>query len=343
MSGNVLRSVADRFETRKAERMECGTQGATFFLEPRPKEYDVVIVGGGPAGLSAAAFCGKKFLRTAVFEGKCWGGILTQCCPDKRIDNYPGVPKGILAEDLAALLVEQARESGPDLFELGVEEITADGTIRAKDLEVAGKVFILACGSNPGEAGIPGEKEFAGRGVHYRVHDPSRFQGMRVVVLGGGDTAISHVHRLLGIAERVTFVHRKPLLRSVEGLSAEALQAGNLEVLLGTVVEEILGTSRVEGVRLRQDADGQTRDLPADGVIVAAGRVPNSALFRNLGLALDPKGQIVTDDWQRTSVPRILAIGDVSSRLKMIITAVAQAAVAAHEALVQIRSPYWKE
>lgn len=341
MRGNMLRSVADLFETRKAERMECGMQGKASFLAPLPKEYDAVIVGGGPAGLSAAAFCGKKFLRTAVFEGNCWGGILTRCCPDKRIDNYPGVPKGILAEELAALLVEQARESGADLIEQGVEEITPDGTIRAKDLEVAGKVLILACGSNPAEAGIPGEREFAaGRGVHYRVHDPSRFRGLRVVVIGGGDTAISHVHRLLGVAEWVTLVHRKPFLRSAEGLSAEALRAENLEVLFDTVVEEILGTSRVEGVRLRQGADGQTRDLPAEVVIVAAGRVPNSVLFRNLGLALDPKGQIVTEDWQKTSVHRILAIGDVTSRLKMIITAVAQAAVAAHEAHAQI---YWKE
>lgn len=341
MRGNMLRSVADLFETRKAERMECGMQGKGSFLAPRPKEYDAIIVGGGPAGLSAAAFCGKKFLRTAVFEGNCWGGILTRYCPDKRIDNYPGVPKGILAEELAALLVEQARESGADLIEQGVEEITPDGTIRTKDLEVAGKVLILACGSNPAEAGIPGEREFAaGRGVHYRVHDPSRFRGLRVVVLGGGDTAISHVHRLVGVAEQVTLIHRKPLLRSTEGLSAEALRAENLEVLFDTVVEEILGTSRVEGVRLRQEANGRTRDLPAEVVIVAAGRVPNSVLFRNLGLTLDPIGQIVTEDWQKTSVHRILAIGDVTSRLKMIITAVAQAAVAAHEAHAQI---YWKE
>ncbi len=215
MRGNALRSVADRFDARKAERTECGPRGEAISLEPRPKDYDVVIVGGGPAGLSAAAFCGKKFLRTAVFEGKCWGGILTRHCPDKRIDNYPGVPKGILAEELAALLVEQAHGAGADLIDLGVEEIAPDGTVRAKDLETAGKVLILACGSNAGEAGIPGEKEFAGRGVHYRVHDPSRFRGMRVVVVGGGDTAISHVHRLLGAAVRVTFVHRKPHLRSV--------------------------------------------------------------------------------------------------------------------------------
>jgi thioredoxin reductase (NADPH) len=340
MRVKMLRSVADLFDTRKAERMECGMQGKAAFLAPRLKEYDVAIVGGGPAGLSAATFCGQKLLRTAVFEGNCWGGILTRYCPDKPIDNYPGVPKGILAKELAALLVEQARKSGADLIEQGVEKITPDRTIRTKDLEVAGKVLVLACGSNPAEAGIPGEKEFAsGRGVHYRVYDPSSFRGLRVVVLGGGDTAISHVQRLLGVAERVTLVHRKPLLRSAEGLSAEVLRAESLDVLLNTVVEEILGTSRVEGVRLRQGANGQTRNLPAEAVIVAAGRVPNSVLFRNLGLALDSQGQIVTEYWQKTNLPRILAIGDVTARLKMIITAVAQAAVAAHEAHAQI---YWK-
>jgi thioredoxin reductase (NADPH) len=340
MRGNMLRSVEDLFETQDAERMEYGTRKRASFLAPRLKEYDVVIVGGGPAGLSAAALCRKKLLRTAVFEKNCWGGILTRYCPDKRIDNYPGVPKGIPAEELAALLVEQARKSGADLIEQGVEEITLDRIIRTKDLEVAGKVLILACGSNPAEVGIPGEREFAaGRGVHYRVYDPTHFRGSRVVVLGGGDTAISHVQRLLGVAERVILVHRKPLLRSAEGLSAEELRAESLELLLGTVVEEILGTSRVEGVRLRREVNGQILDLPAEAVIVAAGRVPNSVLFRNLGLALDSQGQIVTEYWQKTNVPRILAIGDVTARLKMIITAVAQAAVAAHEAHAQI---YWK-
>jgi len=304
--------------------------------------FDVVVVGGGPAGLSAAAFCGRKFLRTAVFEGDCWGGILTRCCPDKRIDNYPGAPKGILAKDLAGFLIDGAREAGADLIECPVEEIDLEGKIRARDVEATGKVVILACGSTAAEANIRGEREFAAHGgVHYMIPDPSLFRGMRVVVVGGGDTAVSHVQRLVGIADRVTLVHRQAGLRSQFGLPGAVAEARNLGILLGTAAEEILGSARVEGVRMKDLADGRIFDVPADAVIIAAGRVPNTILFRSLGLRMDSKGQVVTDAWQKTSAARILAAGDVSSPLKMIITAVAQAAAAAHEAYLEIRAPYW--
>lgn len=340
----VLRSGADRAETDEAGA--SGPDRGTNSSLPvgAIPEYDVVIVGGGPAGLSAAALCAGKLLRTAVFEEDCWGGILTRYCPDKRIDNYPGTRRGILAGELAALLVEGARDAGAELFLLGVEEISPEGTIRAKDLEVTGRVMILACGSTSAEANIPGERELAATGsVHYKVFEPSRFRGMRVVVLGGGDTAVSHVQRLFPFAERVTLVHRKPFLRAIPGLPREARDAENVEVLRNTRVERILGSSAVEGVRVRTDAEGPYRDLSADAVIIATGRVPNSAWMQRLGLALDGKGQVRTDESQKTSVPWILAAGDVSSSLRMIVTAVGQAAVAAQEAYEQIRTPYWRE
>jgi len=306
------------------------------------KKYDVVIVGGGPAGLSAAAFCGRKFLRTAVFEGDCWGGILTRCCPDKRIDNYPGAPRGISAGDLAGLFFDGALEAGADLIECAVEEISPEGRIRATNVEATAKVVILACGSAAAEANIRGEREFAGRGgVHYMVPDPARFRGKRVVVGGGGDTAVSHVQRLDGIADRVTLVHRQAGLRSQHGFPEPAARSRSLDILLCTAAEEILGSERVESVRMKDLGDGRIFDVPADAVIVAAGRVPNTTLFRDLGLRVDSKGQVVTDAWQKTSTARILAVGDVSSPLKMIITAVAQAAAAAHEAYMEIRAPYW--
>jgi len=320
-------------------------KGAKNLLSPVPaeSEYDVVVVGGGPAGLAAASYCGRKMLRTAVFEGDCWGGILTRWCPDKRIDNYPGTPPGIRAEELAGSLVDFARRSGADLFEKRIEEISPDGELRAGKQRYRGKAVILANGSTASEAGIPRESELAapGGGIHYKVPDPSRFRGHRVVIVGGGDTALSHVQRLKGIASRITLVHRQEALRSECGDPGD-LEGDGVEVLLRTAVETILGDDRVEGVRLKDIASGKTRDLPADAVVMAVGVKPNFALFRDLGVSLDPRGEIATDPWQRTSIPRFFAIGDVTSRLKMIVTAVAQAATAAHQAYAEVRSPYWK-
>jgi thioredoxin reductase (NADPH) len=310
---------------------------------PANADYDVLVVGGGPAGLAAASYCAQKFLRTAIFEGDCWGGILTRWCPDKRIDNYPGTLPGIRAEELAQSLIDFAQRSGVDLVEHRVEEVSRDGAIRAGNEQYRGKAVILANGSTAAEAGVPREKELAvpGGGIHYRIPDPSLFRGQRVIVIGGGDTALSHVRRLSGIATRITLVHRQGALRSEHG-DPGSLEGNGVEICLRTAVETILGEGRVSGVRLKDLSSGKTCDLPADAVVMAVGVKPNFALFRDLGVALDPKGQIAADPWQRTSLPRFYAVGDVSSPLKMIVTAVAQAATAAHQAYADIRSPYWK-
>jgi thioredoxin reductase len=159
----------------------------------------------------------------------------------------------------------------------------------------------------------------------------------------GGDTAISHVQRLLPFTEQITLIHRKPTLRSIPGIPHKATETGNLSILLGARVEKILGSTHLEGVLVSTAGEETSRNIPADAVIMATGRVPNSFLLQNLGLTLDSKGHVVTDMWQKTRLPGILAIGDLSSPLKMIVTAVAQAAVASHEAYIQIRKPYWGE
>lgn len=311
---------------------------------PKPADYDVLVVGGGPAGLAAAAYCGRKLLRTGVFEGDSWGGILTRWCPDKRIDNYPGVRPGILARELACFLIDEAKRADVDLIEERVEEISPGRKVVAGSVNAKGRILILANGSTAAEAGILGEREFAGRGggVHYLVRDPAAFRGKRVIVVGGGETAISFVQRLSGIASRITLVHRQSTFRFPGVLPEELDRDKGIRFLRGSTVEEILGSRCVEGVRIREHATGKTVDLPADAVIMAVGRRPNSAIFRDLDLTLDPGGQVRTDLWQRTNVPGVLAVGDVSSHLKMIVTAVAQAATAAHQAYLDIRTPYWK-
>jgi thioredoxin reductase (NADPH) len=311
---------------------------------PRPQNYDVVVIGGGPAGLSAASACGRKMLRTALFEGDCLGGILTRMCPDKRIDNYPGLGRGVLAQELASSLIDEARQAGVDLFGERVDEITREGETRAGEHRVRGKAVILAGGSTAAEASIPREREFAarGKGVAYAIRDPFLFRGKRVVVIGGGDTAHSHVERLLGVAERITLVHRQDALRTIHWRPEECDPGRGVEILLGTAVETFLGNDRLEAVRLRKTATGEAVELSADAAVIAVGRKPNSAMFEDLRLSMDPRGRILTDPWQRTNVPRIFAVGDVASHLKMIVTAVSQGATAAHRAYEDIREVYWK-
>jgi len=163
-----------------------------------------------------------------------------------------------------------------------------------------------------------------------------------VVIVGGGESAISLVQRLSGIASRITIVHRQPAFRTQSSLPEEFEPDRGLTVLLDSTVEEILGNDRVRGVRVREHATGKVSVLPADAVVMAVGRRPNTAMFRDIGISLDESGQVRTDLWQRTNVPGILAVGDVSSHLKMIVTAVAQAAIAAHQACLDIRNPYGK-
>jgi len=311
---------------------------------PKLQDYDVVVIGGGPAGLAAASFCGRKGLRTAVFEGDSWGGILTRWCPDKRIDDYPGVRPGIRARELASFLIDEARRAEVDLISGRVGQVTRDLEVHSDRGGIRGKQVVVATGSTTSEAGILREREFAGRnaGIFYLVRDPDGFRGKRVVIVGGSDTAFSHVRRLSGIAARIIWIHRRKSMRISSVLPDHSGPEGDLEILFDTVVERILGADSVEGVRIRNLTSGELSDLAADAVILATGARPNTAIFRDLGLALDGKGQIAADRWQKTNVPGILAVGDVSSHIRMIVTAVAQAATAAHQAYLEIRNPYWK-
>src|SRR5512139_168052 len=235
VNSGIAASDKDEGAAGSAARVDRGDP------EPVRADYDVVVIGGGPAGLAAGTFCGRKFLRTAVLEGDSWGGILTRWCPDKRIDNYPGLRPGIQARELADFLLDDARRARVDLIEERVSGISRDRVVRAGDIRLQGKALILATGSTAAEAEIVGEKEFADRGcgVHYAVQTPSLFRGRRVVVVGGGDTAVSIVQRLHGIASRITLVHRQESLRTTQGLQAEMTGGNGVEVLLRWAVAAI--------------------------------------------------------------------------------------------------------
>ncbi len=304
--------------------------------------YDVIVVGGGPAGLSAGIFCAERGMRVAVFESGSFGGALVSIYPGKLVLNYPGFPSGIRAKELAELFIKQARDYGVELKKERVLEITPQLRVKTDSAQYSAKAVVIATGTRPRELGIPGEAEFnyADLGVYYSVTDPERFAGRRVLVVGGGDSALEHAVELSRVAS-VTLVHRRGEFRANQK-NVERLSRSDVKVLLNTEVEEIGGESKVEWVRLRS-AGGELK-IEVDAVVLAVGHVPNSEIFAKLGLECDSDGRIKTDAAQRTSVPGIYAAGDIVSgvgHLELLVVAVAQGAVAAHNIYVELYEPYW--
>ena len=306
------------------------------------ESYEVIVVGGGPAGLSAGIFCAERGLRVALFESGSLGGALASIYPNKLVLNYPGFPAGIKAKELAELLVKQARDYGVEFRRERVLEITSGLRVRTEEGEYSAKAIVIATGTRPRELGIPGEAEFnyADLGVYYSVASPEKFAGKRILVVGGGDSALEAAVELSQVAE-VTLVHRRGEFRAL-AKNVERLRKSDVEVLLNTELEEIGGEGRVEWVRLRSAEESFTRSV--DAVVLAVGQVPNTEIFKKLGLDCDSDGRIKTDATQCTSVAGIYAAGDIVAgvgHLELLVVAVAQGAVAAHNIYLKLYEPYW--
>ncbi|RMF91028.1 MAG: NAD(P)/FAD-dependent oxidoreductase [Methanobacteriota archaeon] len=308
-------------------------------------EYDVIIVGGGPGGLGAAIFSGLRGMRTLVLEGGSFGGLLTNLYPQKTVLNYPGYPEGIKAAEIAEGLVEQARAYGVEMRNERVLRINSELVVETEEGSYTGKAVIIATGSRPRVVGILGEAELnqGDRGVYYYVTDPQKFSGKRVVVAGGGDTAVDAALALEDVASEVILVHRRDSFRALEHNVKRVLDSEKIHVRLETRVQEIMGSERVESVRLI-DKEGNASEVRADAVVLAFGLVPNNEIFQDLGLELDYEGRIVTDAKQKTSVEGVYAVGDIvagTGSLELIIVALAQGAIAAHHAYLETAEPYW--
>ncbi len=306
------------------------------------QSYDVIVVGGGPAGLSAGIFCAERGMRVAIFESGSFGGALAAIYPNKLVLNYPGFPSGIKAKELAELLVKQAHDYGVEMRRERVLEITRELKVRTEEGEYSAKAIVIATGTRPRELGIPGEAEFnyGDLGVYYSVANIEKFAGKRVLVVGGGDSAVEAAVELSQVA-RVTLVHRRSEFRAI-ARNVERLRQSSVEVLLNTELEEIGGDGKVEWVRLR--SDGESFTINADAVVLAVGHVPNTEIFARLGLDCDSDGRIKTDATKRTSITGIYAAGDIVSgvgHLELLVVAVAQGAVAAHNIYMELYEPYW--
>ena len=272
----------------------------------------VIIIGSGPAGLTAALYTARAGLSPLVISGNQLGG---QVSITSEVENYPGFPQGTTGPELVELMQKQAERFGARLLIDEVTEIELGrGTpfrvkTYAEDLQA--EVLVVATGASPRRLGVPGESELIGRGVSFcATCDGFFFRDKQVVVVGGGDSAAEEGLFLTRFADSVRVVHRRDQLRAGEALKRRAFANEKMSFVWDTVVEQVLGDGKVEGVRLRNLKTEQVSDLPADGVFIYVGHDPNTELLKGQ-LAMDDHGYLTTDRRMMTSVEGVFAAGEV--------------------------------
>ena len=279
---------------------------------PTEEAYDVIIVGGGPAGLTAGIYAGRAQLKTLIIEKGLPGGQIAQT---DEVENYPGFPEGISGGELAARMVQQAEKFGAQLTMdevQGIEKTPEGFLVRGYERTYRARVVILATGANPRKLGVPGEEKFYGRGVSAcATCDGFFYRDKEVVVVGGGDAAVEEGLFLTRFARKVTLVHRRDELRANKVAQKRAFENPKMHFLFSHVVTEILGEEEVTGVRLRNLKTGEEYVYPTDGVFVFIGHEPNTAFLKGF-VELRPDGYVAVRDEVFTSVEGVFAAGDVA-------------------------------
>lgn len=295
--------------------------------------YDMIVVGGGPGGYTAALYAARAGLSTLVLEKLSAGG---QMALTEQIDNYPGFEDGIDGFTLAEKMQQQAERFGARSEYAQVERMdlaaspkvleTSEGTFYAKTV-------VLATGANPRELGLPNETALTGRGVAYcAACDGMRYKGKTVVVVGGGNSAAADALLLTRVARKVILVHRRDTLRATKVYHQPLMQAENLEFRWNSTVTELLQEDKLTGVKLRDVNTGEETTVPCDGLFISVGRKPATELVQGQ-LELDRSGYIIADETTKTSLPGVYAVGDVRTKpLRQVVTAVADGAMAVHMA-----------
>jgi thioredoxin reductase (NADPH) len=295
--------------------------------------YDLIIIGGGPAGLTAAVYAGRAALKALLLAGATLGG---QIATTDRVENYPGFPEGISGAELAMRFQSQAERFVARLANdlvMAVDFSVSPFVVKTHSETYRGRAVIVATGAFPRRLGVPGEKEYFGRGVSTcATCDGFFYKDRRVVVVGGGDSAIDEGLFLCKFAREVVVIHRRDELRATKSLQERAFANPKMRFVWDTVVEEILGQETVTGVRVRNVKTDETSVIKTDGVFVYVGLIPVTRLFEGQ-LDLNEQGYIVTDLHQRTSVPGVFAAGDVQSPdFRQVVVAAGAGARAAIEA-----------
>jgi thioredoxin reductase (NADPH) len=297
------------------------------------REFDLIVIGAGVAGLTAAVHAARDGIKVLVIERMGVGG---QIAAAERIENFPGCPQGISGAELGPLLHEQAEAAGAEFMLDTVERLALDGDARivhCASESLAARALIVAAGSILRSLGVAGEDEFRGRGVsHCASCDGHFFTGQEICVVGGGDSAIDEALVLAKHAARVTIVQHTSTLTAQKALSRRAVADSKIEIIHNTIVERIVGENCVSGVALRNAATNEAHERACKGVFVYVGLIPNTDFLRGV-VTLDPAGHIDTDIMMRTSVPGIFAAGDIRAHsVSLLASAAGDGATAARAA-----------
>ncbi|MCD4829474.1 MAG: thioredoxin-disulfide reductase [Candidatus Cloacimonetes bacterium] len=295
--------------------------------------YDLVIIGGGSAGLGAAIYAARGGLKTVVFEKALFGG---QIVLTTEVENYPGFPEALSGFDLIDLMKKQATRFGTEFREEDVLSIELDGLgkiVKTDEGRYCCKAIIYAAGAHPRKLDVPGEQRLTGRGVSYcATCDGALYRDKVVAVIGGGDSAVEEAVFLTKFAKKVYIIHRRDQLRAVHAVQQRAFANEKIEIVWNTIPHEIQGDERVENLRLFNRVKEESFDLAVDGVFIYVGIIPNNGLVKSL-VELDEQGFVHTDLSCHTKTPGIYAAGDIVHKvLRQVVTAVADGATAAFSA-----------
>jgi len=295
--------------------------------------YDVIIVGAGPAGLTAAIYATRGGLSALMLERKVAGGQMTLT---DHVENYPGFPEGVTGEELADALRRQALRFGAELREIEAVQTLVPGNTKqllTRSGTYTAKAVILACGVDPTGLGCPGEDEFRGRGVSYcAVCDGFLFEDKVVAVIGGGNSAVEEALYLARLARKVYIIHRRDELRADQICCSRAEVNPKIEILRSCQLREIRGGQGVESMLVDFADKKELVSIPVDGIFFYVGQAPNTGFLEGV-VELDPRGFIVTNDHLETSSPGIFAAGDCrANQLKQVVWAAAEGALAAEGA-----------
>lgn len=294
--------------------------------------YDVLILGGGPAGYTAAIYAARAGLRVLLFERMVAGG---QMALTNKIDNYPGFDEGVDGYTLGQKMLQSAKHFGVETVYAEVKEAQLEGeikTLRTAQGSYHGRTVIVATGANPRKLGLPMEKQFTGNGVHYcATCDGMFYRGKTVVLVGGGNSAVADALTLARVAGQVILVHRRDTLRASKISQMQLGEIPNIRLCMSSRVTALQGDSRLRAVQIENLLTGEVEQVRCEALFVSVGREPATELFRG-SLMLDDQGYIVAGEDTKTNIPGVFAAGDVRTKpLRQIVTATGDGAVAAEK------------
>ena len=297
------------------------------------KVYDMIVVGGGPGGYTAALYAARAGLRTLIVERLSPGGQMNLT---GIIENYPGFPQGVEGFQLSMDMHAQAESFGAETKYAEVTKLELEApvkTVYTTDGVFYAKTLVIATGANPRDLGVAGEWELAGRGVAYCAHcDGGFYRGKTVAVVGGGNSAAAEALYLSRIAKEVILIHRRSELRATKIYHKPLMEAPNIRFLWESQVESFLADDVLKGIKVKNLVSGEVQEVAVDGLFVSIGRKPATELVKDM-LTLDEAGYIMAGEDTLTNVPGVYAVGDVRTKaLRQIVTAVADGAMAAHMA-----------